>query len=73
MVTPEPGQAVCEDDDCDWSTTGPNRFHDAVKHREETGHQRVPASLSDAPGDDTGARVGYALRGASAALRGRPY
>jgi hypothetical protein len=57
---PEPGTAICLD--CDWTAAGPDRFHAAVSHREETGHEQVPASLRDAEDDDTGARVTAAFQ-----------
>jgi hypothetical protein len=64
---PEPGTAICLD--CDWTAAGPDRFHAAVTHREDTGHEQVPASLRDAGDDDTGARVTAAFHAIDRNLR----
>jgi hypothetical protein len=63
------GEAACETDGCDWKAKGASRFSDAVDHRKATGHSRVPASLSDGPGDTTGKRVTDALNAARRGLR----
>ncbi len=60
------GMAVC--DDCDWTAEGSTRFHDAVAHREATGHNTA-TSLSDAPGDDTGKQVSDAFHAVRWSLR----
>lgn len=61
------GTARC--DTCGWTTKGVRRFHEAVEHREQTGHESVPASLRDEPGDDTGRRVREALTRANWEMR----